>query len=277
MRAWLLLLLFPFAVWAAPEDRPPFFKVESAHHTAWLLGTIHVGSKDFYPLPEPVEQAFSDAQILALEADPNDPNVPALLARYGRSSTPLPDELASQVSAHCRSLGIACDLGTSPWLLSAQLAMIQMAQAGYQPDLGVDSMLLSRKGQRPLWQLESMGRQMAIFTELSRDAQLAMLAATMEEADPGELIRVWRSGDPDALDALMREGLSDSDELWQRLMVDRNRDMAQTIESWLGRQDNIFIAVGAGHLVGQDGIPAMLKQAGIRVTDCWQSRCVVAE
>ncbi|MBY5923085.1 TraB/GumN family protein [Ferrimonas balearica] len=273
MRAWLLLLLFPFALWAAPEDRPPFYQVQAHGHTAWLLGTIHVGSKDFYPLPSQVEDAFSHSQILALEADPNDPQVPTLLARYGRAEAPLPAPLAKQVSALCQTLAIPCDLNTSPWLLSAQLAMFQMMQAGYSPDLGVDSMLLSRKGQKPLWQLESMGRQMAIFTELSQDAQLAMLEATLEDADPAELIDAWRGGDAQVLDALMREGLSDSDELWQRLMVDRNHDMAGTIGDWLLRQDGIFIAVGAGHLVGPDGIPALLKQAGLQVKDCWQAHC----
>ncbi len=273
MRAWLLLLLFPFALWAAPDDRPPFFQIEANGHTAWLLGTIHVGAEDFYPLPDPVEAAFGRARILALEADPNDPKVPALLARYGRTEAPLPVPLAKRVSALCQSLAYPCDLETSPWLLSAQLAMIQMVKAGYSPSLGVDSMLLSRKGQRPLWQLESMGRQMAIFAELSQDAQWAMLEATLEEADPAELIDVWRGGDGAALDALMRAGLSDSDELWQRLMVDRNREMAATISEWLQRQDGIFIAVGAGHLVGPDGIPAELGKAGIRVVDCWQTGC----
>ncbi|MBW3140494.1 TraB/GumN family protein [Ferrimonas balearica] len=273
MRALLLLLLLPFTVWAAPDDRPPFYQVEANGRTAWLLGTIHVGSRDFYPLPAPVESAFEQAQVLALEADPNDPEVPALLARYGRSDTPLPEPLAKQVAQRCQQLGFACDLGVSPWLLSAQLAMLQMAQAGYQPDLGVDSMLLSRKGQKPLWQLESMGRQMAIFTELSQSAQWAMLESTLEDADPTELVQAWRGGNAAELDALMRDGLSDSDELWQRLMVDRNHDMASTIGDWLERQDRVFIAVGAGHLVGPDGIPTLLKQAGVTVRDCWQEAC----
>ncbi|MBY5992269.1 TraB/GumN family protein [Ferrimonas balearica] len=272
-RLLLLLLLFPLTLSAAPEDRPPFFRLDHQGHTAWLLGSIHVGLPDFYPFPAPVEQALSDARVLALEANPSDPQLPGLMQRYGRAEAPLPEELALRVQRHCRSLGIHCDLGASAWLLSAQLALFEMAKAGYQPQMGVESHLLTRLESRPLWELEGMERQLGIFTELSTEAQHQMLEAALAGEDAGALIDAWRAGDHAALDTLMREGLADSPELWQRLMLSRNDQMASVIGDWLGQQDKIFIAVGAGHLVGEEGIPAKLSAAGITVTDCWQASC----
>src|SRR5262245_51232019 len=56
---------------AAPKDGQPLFlwKVTSPKSTVYLFGSIHVGEKGFYPLPEEVERAFARCKALVLEVD----------------------------------------------------------------------------------------------------------------------------------------------------------------------------------------------------------------
>src|SRR5260370_40851619 len=54
----------------APK-RSMFWKVSSGEHVAYLLGSIHFGSKDMYPLPKEIEDAFDRSAVLLVEADPN--------------------------------------------------------------------------------------------------------------------------------------------------------------------------------------------------------------
>ncbi|GAA4871403.1 TraB/GumN family protein [Ferrimonas pelagia] len=278
MKKWIgLVVWFCCALSVAqakPGDQPVFFKLEAQGHTAWLLGSIHVGEASFYPLPEQIEAAFTQATSLALEADPNDPNSQALVMAHALAKGALPKALAKDLEAYCGQLGIPCDQRLAPWLLSAQIAMSQMSAAGYYPVHGIEAHLLQRWRGNVL-ELEGMERQLTIFASLSDTAQHEMLAAALVGQDDEfeQLIRAWRQGDKEALAEQMKEGMAGSPELWQKLMVDRNQDMAAILGQWLGQYDQMFVVIGAGHLVGQGSIPQLLQQQGIAITDCWQQRC----
>ncbi|USD37117.1 TraB/GumN family protein [Ferrimonas sp. SCSIO 43195] len=262
---------------AAPTDKPPFFLVSGEQGQAWLLGSVHVGQPDFYPFAEVIEQAFAESAVLALEADTNDPQLPQKLQPYLFAKQPLPAPLASKLSQFCQSRAMQCDPALAPWILSSQLLMAEMANSGFHSDQGVEHYFSNRLGSKSLWELEGMALQLRVFDGLSTDTQHAMLEGAMEPMDVDELIQAWRSGDQKTLARLTYDDMAQEPEAWQALMVNRNQGMARTLSDWLTQDDRLFVVVGAGHLVGEQSIPALLKQQGLTVTNCWQQACVATD
>ncbi|SDI45716.1 hypothetical protein SAMN04488540_101453 [Ferrimonas sediminum] len=262
---------------AAPTDKPPFFLVSGEQGQAWLLGSVHVGQPDFYPFAEVIEQAFAESSVLALEADTNDPQLPRKLQPYLFAKQPLPAPLAGKLSRYCQSRAMQCDPSLAPWILSSQLLMAEMASSGFHSDQGVEHYFSSRLGSKSLWELEGMALQLRVFDGLSADTQHAMLEGAMEPMEVDELIQAWRSGDQATLARLTYDDMAQEPEAWQALMINRNQGMTQTLVDWLRQDDRLFVVVGAGHLVGEQSIPALLQQQGLTVTDCWQRACVAVD
>ncbi|QIZ78631.1 TraB/GumN family protein [Ferrimonas lipolytica] len=257
---------------AAETDKPLFYQLQLGEQQAWLLGSIHVGTADFYPLPMQIEAAIEQASALVLEANPNDPNLPALFAQYALAKKPLPHALASKIRQHCQQQQLQCNLDLAPWLLSSQMALAMMTQAGYSPALGVESQLLLRFKPQQVLELEGMAMQLKLFDSLSYDANIAMAEASIDEFDVGQMVDAWRHGDSDALQQLIFDDFTE-DELMQVLMFDRNRYMVNKIERMMSAQNQLLIVVGAGHLVGQQSMVQLLRQQGVTVTNCWQRQC----
>ena len=75
----------------------------------------------------------------------------------------------------------------------------------------------------------------------------------------------WSRGDTAAIDAQMNAGLNDYPEARKALLDDRNQRWLLQIETMLQEKRSFFITVGAGHLAGPAGVPALLRKAGYRV------------
>ena len=89
------ILLTPCAAFAQSAYSPPIWEVRSGERTAYLFGTIHVGKADFYPLPEPVQSAFAQSDVVALEVDPADEQA-AVAAAMSAMYTP-PDNIGNHL------------------------------------------------------------------------------------------------------------------------------------------------------------------------------------
>ena len=82
----------------------------------------------------------------------------------------------------------------------------------------------------------------------------------------GELIKAWREGDADKLQKLMNDAMADSPAIYKRLLTDRNHNWIPKIEELARGEKKAIIIVGAGHLVGKEGVVELLKKDGLKVT-----------
>ncbi len=255
----------PMTAWGEPTPPTPlFYQLQLGQQQGWLLGTIHVGQADFYPLSARIERAIDGAQGLVLEADPQDPTLPQLLAQYATARQPLPRELAEQVRHFCQQQHFYCDATLAPWLLSSQIALGQMLQAGYEPRYGVELYLQQRLPQRPIHELEGMAAQLMMFNQLSEAANHALLRSSLQQSPVQPMIEAWRSGDAPALLAFIEAEMAHP-ELQQQLLWQRNHTMAIGIERLLHEHQGLLFAIGAAHLVGEENVLSQLQAHGISV------------
>ena len=266
---------------------PLIWEVRSAGNAVFLLGSIHLGRSDMYPMGPAVEKAYQASKIVALEADPT--NQQAVMAAISSSlyqppetlQKNLPEPLMARLSSTLERYGIPLEQAQrmKPFLVAITLASIEYAKAGFGPSFGVDMHFAGRARQdgKPLVELESFEGQMALMNNMSDRLQENLLQVTLESIDKGEipalvdsLVNAWKSGDGRQLhEAVSTEErnlpAALAQEFHRKLMTERNIEMAGKIETMLKGADAHFIAIGAAHLLGQDSVLQILSEKGYRV------------
>jgi hypothetical protein len=282
-----LALLAPLLAPAQPGSTPLLYEVKSDTNTVYLLGTVHVGSRQMYPLSPQVEEAFARSRVLVLEADPEDQS--GVVAAVQRSLYQPPDNLGNHVSAELLAqlravlpkVGLPIEYAHTmkPALLAMTVTMMEVGRLGYDPAMGVDVHFARRAKERgmPLEQLESMDEQMRMLESLSAPTQQAMLAYAVQSIADGsfetelrDMMAAWSAGDEAGLRASVeRESAAlpagPGDELRDAMYARRNATMAARVEAMLARDAPHFVAVGAGHLLEQDGVVELLRKRGFTV------------
>ncbi len=275
-----LLLLLALAGCASPEPaRPALWLVSGPNgEKAWLFGTIHALPKPVAWRSDKVDAALKAADRLVLEvADITDdagtakafaalaqsPGLPPLDQRIAPD---LRDELADELK----------DGGIKPGALDpyetwAAALMLQNA-GGNSGDTanGIDR-ALARAWTGPIEEFEGAAAQLAIFDRLAETDQRALLDAvlldgTTRALDVAELQTAWSSGNMELIARITDEDFAKAPALREALLVGRNRAWAARLEVLLASGARPFVAVGAAHLAGRDGLPAMLAARGWKVT-----------
>jgi uncharacterized protein len=157
-----------------------------------------------------------------------------------------------------------------PWMVGLTLSILPLTLEGYDPNSGVEKVLLSKVGEKEKGALETVEFQLGIFDGMPQDAQITMLmeAATgMDKTAPmlNRMVAEWVEGDADQLAEIMNEGMDDP-KVADALLYSRNRNWAEWIDTRLDTPGTVFIAVGAGHLAGAKSVQDYLGQKGIKVT-----------
>ena len=279
LNRFVALLLCLVALPAAALDSPVFYKVEYQQQQAYLLGSIHIGQADFYPLAQHIESAFKQSDALVVEADITQGNAAALLQQYGVLSPEIAADVDATRKTYCQGHQAMCQALApyAPWLQSTQISVNRFAELGYNAEQGVDAYFTANKEGKALIELESIQFQFELISSFSTETQLQMLddAINASDAEMLDLIHAWRQGDAQALARIMEAQAGESDEFLEKLLWQRNHSMTQKIIQLLqGKaQNQLFIVVGAGHIVGQQAIPDLLRQQGAIVTRCTLLQC----
>lgn len=248
--------------------------------TVYLVGTVHAANEAFYPLPQPVDAAFERSEVLVMEVDPallDGQAMATVVAQLGllppgeRLQDMLSAEHWAAASRHAAASGVQPEVldRFRPWFAATIVAVSRIVAAGFNPELGMEQHFHRRadKGM-PLVALETPEEQMQMLAGLSLPAQLAFLESSLVDGFQDEvsgILDAWRVGDEDALLALSAESYDDSEEVYERIIVARNRAWLPHIEAMVADGRTHFVAVGSMHLVGPDGVVTMLQERGYRV------------
>ena len=251
--------------------------------TVYLYGTVHLLKPDVTWRSPALEDALSKADTLVLEADVSSPESQAglqkLVMEYGVFSDGqtltglLEDEDESVVSAALEANGIPMQAVETmkPWMVGLQLGMMQIMQAGYDPQSGVETLLLADAGDKKLAYLETAETQIKTLGGAPLDEQVQGLMATLSTLELGEeyldtLVAEWADGDVKGIGAMMANPAAfGTQDAYDALLTTRNRNWVPTIKSLLEEPGTKLVAVGAGHLAGPDSVVNMLKKDGIKI------------
>jgi uncharacterized protein YbaP (TraB family) len=159
-----------------------------------------------------------------------------------------------------------------PWFVALTMMAIKFQQLGLDPNLGVDRYLAARAkdGGKPTSGLETFEFQVTLLDQLSKRDQELMLRETVAEMDQldqnfNQIVQSWLKGDSASLEALLLASMREYPDLYQKIIVDRNRRWLPQIEKMIEQGEGAMVVVGAAHLVGQDGVIEMLKTRGYRL------------
>ena len=255
---------------------------------AHLLGSVHM-AEDPLAFDPAVESALSDAQALVLEVDPAQLE-PAEMAQLtvelgyftdGRTlDQVLGPELWQALSERAATLGLPAAMfrPMEPWLATMTLQTLAIQREGFDPEQGVETTLtrVATEEGKPTLGLETAESQVALLDSLPFELQERMLSEFLsvspddDESDEqlSLLIEAWRKGDTDLVEAAVFSELEQDPALapfYESMYFDRNRDMAQGIAKLVDEGGRWFVAVGAAHVVGGQGIPSLLAERGYTV------------
>ncbi|WP_442680555.1 TraB/GumN family protein [Sphingomonas sp. ASY06-1R] len=278
-----LLLLAAGPAPAPPPAHPALWKLADADTTIWLFGSIHVLPAGTQWLSPRIRQAIAGSQSLTLEiADLDSQNVPALVQAMGRADNlpPLLDRVPAGKRAALTKIVAASGYPPATldrlktWTAAFFLTAVALQQAGLSKnDAGVEPQLteLFKAQHKPIEGLETARQQLSFFDRLPEKSQRAFLVATLEEpkkarADFDRMVAAWARGDPAALARAFAEDPEFTPELRDLLIRERDRNWADILAKRLDQPGTIFVAVGAGHLVGPDSVQKMLAAKGLKVT-----------
>ena len=286
LSAFLLLLgyLACGSLAQAANDRAFLWQVSSDTTSIHIMGSIHFAKPDVYPLRTEIEQAFQQSDNLVVEANLNTASMlEAQRLMLSKGMYPAGETISDHIRPknYQTLLAFLNDNGLptinflqfKPSALYITLASLQLMKAGLSPDHGIDLHFARQaEGRKKILELESVAYQINLILDLPN--QEALLMQTLAEfGDYNELVKAlddnWRSGDQTALNELMIEqplrDYPDTKPVMQALLFDRNYTMTEKITGYLQSKESYFVVVGAGHLVGDQGIINLLKQAGYSV------------
>lgn len=286
-RLLLLAAALLLTACGSPAPRPDYgpsrvalWELSGPHgERAWIFGTIHALPADVEWQRPAVRDALTQADRLMMEIGGEvDPAAAAdILQRLGTSPGPsLPDPLKRVAPAQQATFAAALkhlDIDparfarTESWSIALQMAALAGRQNGATASDGVEQALRKAAGQRPIIGLETLEGQFTLFDRLPPNQQAHLLEQTAAEIvsnrdEERDLLRLWLAGDDAAIARETSKGLLSDAELRKVLLVNRNKAWVERIEALLNRGARPFIAVGAAHVAGPDGLPAMLAKRG---------------
>lgn len=261
---------------------PAMWRVSDADSEIYLFGSVHVlkpttewrtGTLDaaltgadeiYFELPMTAE-AQAASQSLIPQFGLNQPGQPL----RGMLSTKENEQLVRVAGQY--GLPAAQLDPLQPWLVSVTLSMMALQGQGYNPMSGVELTLAGEIDDSRERFFETYADQFGFFAGLSRDIQVDFLTVTMEQIEENptaldELVNAWAAGDVSTLDQIFHDGMRETDqEVYDVLILNRNVNWANQIETLMSGSGSAVIVVGAGHLVGENGVPNMLTERGYSV------------
>lgn len=277
-----LATLVALACQSAGAASPNFIwkAVSPTGGTVYLVGSVHLLSADYYPLDPVFEEAFQKSDLLVEELDMGEMlSAGAQMRMLTRGMLPAGQSLDRTLSATTlaavttavATLGMPFEplKQFKPWMLAITLQSLAWQAAGFDADLGLDKHFYdgAKAAGKTVEGLETLDFQISRFDEMSPQVQELMLAETVKELATTKesftrMADAWKAGDVPSLEREVLTDLKAEPQMYQRLLVDRNRLWLPRIESLFSRPRPSFVVVGAAHLVGADGLLQMLKARG---------------
>ena len=258
------------------------WKVESGGRVMYLAGSVHALTADVYPLNPAFERAFQASDMLVEELDLAQADLlalgPVLLAKGMYQDGRTFDKVVSSETMALVTKKLQGPIGPEmirpmkPWLVMLMVAAMQAQEAGLDAGLGLDKYFFDKatSDRKPIVGLETAESQIDRFDKMPEALQEQLLRSTLEDLDAQSqkliaIIRSWQRGDAASLEDTLLSGFKKYPAAYTSLIVERNNNWMPQLERCMARATPCLVVVGAAHLIGPDGLLALLQRKGYRL------------
>jgi uncharacterized protein YbaP (TraB family) len=251
----------------------------------YILGSIHVGTPDMYPLNPEIYDAFAGAGRLVVELeDETMENSPGVVRQImSKGFYPGGETLMSHLNERQRELlepflaflPLGEKSNMKPWLAAVTLDVIMLNKLGYTSSYGVDQHFeeLAQERGIPVESLETAEEQLSLFLNLPEADSLLFLESSLIELGEvddfmGQVVNAWRKGDEGEFSKAFFEAYDRWPKLkplLDKVIYDRNEVMYERLLAYLESGGTTFAVIGSGHVVTERGIPGLFKAGGYQV------------
>ena len=266
----------------AASAEPVLWSVNGKGNTVYIYGSVHVLPQGGFAIDGKLADAWKNAEKVCLEIDSDaisDEEMQKItLARAmdpeGRDLMTLlgPDLEKAKAAATAAGVPLEALAQFEPWFAGMMLSIMALQQHGFDIEHGVENIIetAAETDKKPVCAFETADEQLALFDGMPIELQRKFLIQSIEEssevkADMDKMLVAWRAGDEAAMDKLMEEDFEGYHDLAETLVFRRNENWAEQVSKMLDGGDDVLIVVGAGHLVGDRGLPSLLRKRGFKV------------
>lgn len=278
-----LLVVLSACAPAAAEPKPAVWVVRDADSEMLLFGSVHLLPPGLDWRPAALDEALVEADDLWFELPVDaatEAKAAALALRYGMMppGQTLTSTLDAESQARLARLSAKYNLPTAvlvqlqPWFAEVLVATGAYAAAGADIAHGVERQVSERApADVERRALESAEQQIALFSGAPLEEQAASLAETLRqlEEDPevfDRMVDAWLVGDLATLEAETLTPMQEvAPELYERMVAARNAAWMAPLAARLEGSGRTVVVVGAGHLLGEDGLPERFRALGYEV------------
>lgn len=279
-----LSLILLLCATVTQADQVPLWELDTNGNKVFVLGSVHFLRSSDYPLAAEIDEAYAGADRIVMEIDMDDLDpmqAQAVMTQMGMSDgQSLSDAIGESGYSEAQQLAGAVDIPLAlfetfePWFAALSISQLRMMQLGFDPGWGIETQLTQRAARdgKPISGLETLTEQLSFMDGLDDETQRLFLLESLREANEIDeeiraIVAAWKTGDSDALETMLLDGLTKAPELYDAILTQRNRNWVAKIEELVHSQENVLIVVGTMHLVGDNSVLAMLADNGI---NSWQ-------
>lgn len=277
----VVILFFLNGIFIAAQEGPALWKAEEGQSTVYFLGTIHLMTEDVEWFEGTIEDAFRSSETLTVEVNPSEVSREehittirelAILPSDQKLSDIISEKQLQRLEELLQPAGVSNRTiqRWRPWFAALTVTGFAAQEAGFHSKYGVDVQLLEKARNRgmEIHQLETFREQLEMFSSLERDEAAYFLKDSLENKDEMQklferLKRNWLRAELSDLKSLLLDSMEENRSFYETVYVERNRRWLPEILKLLEKPGTHFVAVGTGHLIGEDGIIAMLKKKDI--------------
>ncbi len=258
-----------------------FWKVSDEDSSVYLLGSMHFGKKEFFPMDKVVEDAFTQSDLLAVEVDMLNVDqmmIQQMIASKGiyMDGTTIKDHISPETYELLVEYFTALNAPMQqinmmkPGLINISIVQNESMKAGLNAEYGIDVHFLNRANEmnKEIVELEGIEGQIELLFSSDESSSEGLLRKSLVEAENykeqlNSLADIWQRGDAQAMKAYFTNFETKEEEAYiKSLFGDRDTKMTAKIEDMLAQNKTAFVIVGAGHYVNDTGIIRRLLDSG---------------
>lgn len=266
----------------AAHTAPAIWAVKDADSTIYLFGTVHVTSADTQWRTPFYDRIYAEAGEVWLEADvlTNLDQARADMAaegldEEGRLKQRIGSRDFKRLVKVLKPLGMDAKVAAhlEPWFAAIMVLGVNLSGSGLQTDTGAEAAVTTaaQRDKKPVRYFETVLDQVHALAGMSEDSQVAFLREILKggqetPAAVNDMAAAWVAGDEATLaEEVVAEMKRQQPEMYAALFRTRNLAWAEKLDAEMKGSGIDLVTVGAGHLLGEDGVPALMRAKGYTV------------